>query len=104
MTIESARLRQALLAPRSVALIGASDDASKTTGRPLRFLRQAGYEGRVYPVNPKRETVMGERAWPSLDALPETPDHAYILTPTDMALDALEACAQRGNGRGSNHE
>jgi acetate---CoA ligase (ADP-forming) len=89
-------LRHALLAPRSVALIGQSDDASKTTGRPLRFLRQAGYTGRVYPVNPKRDTVLGERAWPSLDALPEAPDHAYILTPTDMAIDALEACAKRG--------
>jgi acyl-CoA synthetase (NDP forming) len=89
-------LRHALLAPRSVALIGQSDDASKTTGRPLRFLRQAGYAGRVYPVNPKRDTVLGERAWPSLDALPEAPDHAYILTPTDMAIDALEACAKRG--------
>ncbi|HEY4351691.1 MAG TPA: acetate--CoA ligase family protein [Paraburkholderia sp.] len=89
-------LKHALLAPRSIALIGQSDDASKTTGRPLRFLRQAGYTGRVYPVNPKRDTVLGERAWPSLDALPEAPDHAYILTPTDMAIDSLEACAKRG--------
>jgi acyl-CoA synthetase (NDP forming) len=89
-------LYRALLAPRSVALIGASDDPAKTTGRPLRFLRQAGYAGRVYPINPKRDTVLGERAWASLDALPEVPEHAYILTPTDLALDALEACAAKG--------
>jgi acetate---CoA ligase (ADP-forming) len=89
-------LYRALLAPRSVALIGASDDPAKTTGRPLRFLRQAGYAGRVYPINPKRDTVLGERAWASLDALPEVPEHAYILTPTELALDALEACAAKG--------
>jgi len=92
----SGALYRALLAPRSVALIGASDDPAKTTGRPLRFLRQAGYAGRVYPINPKRDTVLGERAWASLDALPEVPEHAYILTPTDLALDALEACAAKG--------
>ena len=90
------QLARALLAPRSIALIGASDDPAKTTGRPLRFLRQAGYAGKLYPINPMRETVMGERAWPSLDALPEVPDHAFILTPTEPALKSLEECARLG--------
>src|SRR6187455_984713 len=89
-------LRQALLAPRSVALIGASDDPSKNAGRPLPYLRQAGFGGTIYPINPRRETVQGERAWPSLDALPETPDQAYILTPTDAAIDAVEDCGRAG--------
>ena len=61
-------LREALFAPRSVAIVGQSDDAGKTAGRPLKFLRQMGYAGRVYPINPRRETVLGERAWPSLAA------------------------------------
>jgi len=85
-----------LLSPASVAIVGASDDPAKTTGRPLRFLRAAGFQGRVYPVNPNRDTVQGERAWPRIDALPETPDHAYIVAPTDAALDALESCGKRG--------
>lgn len=89
-------LASALLAPRSIALIGASEDSTKTTGRPLRFLRQAGYGGKVYPVNPKRDTVMGEHAWPSLESLPEVPDHAFILTPTERAIEALETCARAG--------
>src|SRR5690348_6976555 len=75
---QSKTLRQALLSPRAVAIIGQSDDAAKTAGRPLLYLRQAGYRGRVYPVNARRETVLGERAWPSVAALPETPEHAYI--------------------------
>jgi acyl-CoA synthetase (NDP forming) len=85
-----------LLHPRSVAIVGASDDPARTTGRPLRFLRQARFAGRVYPVNPNRETVQGERAWPSIEALPEVPEHAYIVTPTDAALEAVEQCGRRG--------
>src|SRR5262249_36683476 len=72
-------LRQALLSPRSVAIIGQSDDAAKTAGRPLSYLRQAGYAGAVYAINPRRATVLGERAWASLGELPEVPDHAYIV-------------------------
>ncbi|HYC37851.1 MAG TPA: acetate--CoA ligase family protein [Usitatibacter sp.] len=89
-------LAQPLLQPRSVAIVGASDDPAKTTGRPLRFLRASGYLGNVYPVNPNRVTVQGERAWPSIDALPEVPDHAYIVTPTSFAIEAVAACARNG--------
>ncbi|MDF3885207.1 acetate--CoA ligase family protein [Cupriavidus basilensis] len=89
-------LAQALLAPRSVALFGASDDAGKTAGRPLKFLRAAGYEGNIYPVNPNRQTVQGETAYQSLAALPEVPEHVFILTPTDTVLDAVRECARLG--------
>ncbi|MQA12269.1 MAG: CoA-binding protein [Pseudonocardiaceae bacterium] len=89
-------LRRAILAPDSVALIGASGDPDKTSSRPLRFLRRAGWEGRIYPINPTRSEVLGERAWPSIDALPEVPDHAYILTDADTAVHAVRACAERG--------
>ena len=89
-------LRDALFAPHSVAIIGQSDDASKTAGRPLKFLRQLGYAGRVYPINPRRDTVLGERAWPSLAALPEAPEHAYIVTQTEAAVAAVEECGRLG--------
>ncbi len=89
-------LRQYLFAPRSVAIVGQSDDPAKTAGRPLKFLRQMGYAGRVYPVNPRRDSVLGERAWPALAALPEAPEHAYIVTPTDAAVAAVEDCARLG--------
>jgi acyl-CoA synthetase (NDP forming) len=89
-------LREALFAPKSVAIVGQSNDASKTAGRPLKFLLQMGYAGRIYPINPGRDSVLGQRAWPSIAALPEAPDHAYIVTPTDAALDAVEECGKRG--------
>lgn len=89
-------LAQALLAPRSVALVGASDDPAKTAGRPQQFLRAAGFAGRVYPINPNRGTVQGERAYASLAALPEVPEHVFVLTPTDTVLDAVRESARLG--------
>src|SRR5262249_56983134 len=90
------RLRQALLAPRSIALIGASDDLTKSAARPLHYLRRIGYQGQIYPINARRNTVLGERAWPSLEALPERPDHAYILTQTEPAIEAATECGRLG--------
>jgi acyl-CoA synthetase (NDP forming) len=89
-------LQQALFSPSSVAVVGQSDDAGKTAGRPLKFLRQMGYAGRIYPINPRRETVLGERAWPSLTALPEPPEHVYVVTPTAAAVEAVEECGRLG--------
>ncbi|WP_043837891.1 acetate--CoA ligase family protein [Muricoccus aerilatus] len=85
----------ALLSPRSIAVVGASDDVTKTASRPFRFLRAGGYEGAIYPVA-RRDTVMGERAFPSLSALPERPDHAFVLLPTDGAMEAVAECARLG--------
>ncbi len=59
-------------------------------------MRQAGYAGTIYPVNPRRETVLGERAWPSIAALPEAPEHAYIVTGTEHAVAAVAECGKRG--------
>ncbi|MCC6886993.1 MAG: acetate--CoA ligase family protein [Hyphomicrobiales bacterium] len=89
-------LREALFAPESVAIVGQSNDFSKTAGRPLKFLLQMRYGGRIYPVNPGRETVLGKRCWPSLAALPEVPDHVYIVTPTDPAIEAVAECGRLG--------
>ncbi|MEQ3552994.1 acetate--CoA ligase family protein [Pseudonocardia nematodicida] len=89
-------LGRALLDPRSVAIIGASDDPRKTTARPLRFLRAAGFAGPVYPVNPRRETVLGERAWPDVASLPEVPDHVFVLTDTARVIDAVRECGEAG--------
>jgi acetate---CoA ligase (ADP-forming) len=93
---DPAALRQKLLNPRSIALIGASDDPAKNPARPLSFLRRGGYAGTVYPINPRRKSVLGERAWPSLDALPEVPDHAYVLLPTEAVVDAVAQSGKLG--------
>jgi len=94
--LTNSNLRDALFSPRSVAIVGQSDDASKAAGRPLKFLRRIGYAGRVYPINPRRETVLGERAWPALAARAAPPEHAYIVTPTQAAVAAVEECGALG--------
>lgn len=91
-----AELARVLMAPRSVALVGASDDSNKTGGRPQQFLRRAGFTGKVYPINPKRETVQGDTAWPSLESLPEVPEHVFVLSGTDTVLATAQACVQLG--------
>jgi acetate---CoA ligase (ADP-forming) len=89
-------LARYLLAPRSLAIVGQSNDAGKTAGRPLKYLRQAGYAGRLYPINPARDTVLGERAWPSLAALPEVPEHVYVVAPTDVSVEAVAESGRLG--------
>jgi len=95
-TAAGAALAQALLHPSSIALYGASDDVRKMGGRPVQFLQRAGYRGKIYPINPKRDMVQGIQAWPSVASLPEAPEHAFILTPTESVADAVRACAQAG--------
>ena len=95
-TMTNAPWAQALLTPRSVALVGVSDDPAKTSGRPLQFLRRAGFGGEIWPVNPSRATVQGEPAYARLADLPAVPDHAFVLTGADRALDALEDCVALG--------
>jgi acetate---CoA ligase (ADP-forming) len=89
-------LAQALFAPRSVALIGASGDAGKNSARPLRFLRKHGYAGRIVPINASKSEVLGERAWRSLADAPGDIDHAFIMTPGDSVERAIEECGERG--------
>ena len=87
-------LAQALFSPRAVALIGASGDAAKNTARPQRYLKKHGYAGKVFPVNPVRKEVLGEKAWPRVTDLPEKIDHAYILI--EDVEQALEDCGKAG--------
>lgn len=84
-----------LLAPRSIALIGASDNAARIGGRPLRYLRAGEFAGKVYPINPNRPTVQGYAAFPSVAALPEAPDVAILAVPAAATLQALRDCAER---------
>src|SRR4051812_6220782 len=91
-------LAQALTAPRAVALIGASTDPTKTSGRAQRYLRRHGYQGALYPINPdaaaQGQQVQGERAYASLAAVPGPVDHAYILLNAPHVPAAIEACAE----------
>jgi acyl-CoA synthetase (NDP forming) len=86
----------ALMQPRSIAIIGASQDPTKIGGRPVELLRRYGYAGHIYPVNPKASMVQGLQAYPSMEALPEAPDLAIVAVDAEKAPEAVEQCAARG--------
>ncbi|MDF1794866.1 MAG: acetate--CoA ligase family protein [Thalassobaculaceae bacterium] len=86
----------ALIRPATVAVVGASDDPKKDSARPLRFLRKHGFTGTVWPINPRRETVLGEKAWPSLADLPGVPDHVYIVTAAERVEEQVVEAARLG--------
>lgn len=81
----------ALLAPRNVVLVGASD--RNWSVRVHENLRRFGYEGGVYLVNPNRTELWGSRCYPSLADLPEAPDHLAIFVPAGQTLDVLDNSA-----------
>ncbi|MBM3393443.1 MAG: acetate--CoA ligase family protein [Betaproteobacteria bacterium] len=87
---------RALLNPRSIAIVGASENSNKIGGRPLLYLRKHGYRGKVYPINPNRKDVQKYKCFPTLGALPEIPEVAIIAVPGEAAVEAVQTCAQAG--------
>ncbi|WP_233152274.1 acetate--CoA ligase family protein [Marinibacterium profundimaris] len=86
----------AIFAPRSVAVIGASSDPKRIGGRPVDFLIRHGFDGPILPINPKSPEVQGLTAYPSISEAPTTPDLAVIALPAPLAVQAVEQCAARG--------
>lgn len=89
-------LADALFRPRSVALVGASGDETKNTARPQRYLKKHGFTGKIIPVNPRRDEILGERAWPDVASIPEPIDHVFIMTPAVTVPAIIEQCCEAG--------
>lgn len=87
-----------LIKPNSVAVIGASADASKTAGRPIAYLRKHGFAGTIYPVNPRVESIDGLPCYPDIASLPAVPDVAIIALGADRANAAVRELAALGTG------
>jgi acyl-CoA synthetase (NDP forming) len=85
-----------LLSPDSVAVIGASGDNETLRGRLTRALIGHGYDGRFYPVTRSQAEVLGNRAYPTIAAVPEPVDLAVILVPAAHVADALDQCGRCG--------
>ena len=87
---------KALFAPARIALIGASTDAARLTARAQVYLRRHGFPGELFPVNPRAETVLGERAFASIRDVPGPIDFAYVLVGTEHVETAIRDCAALG--------
>lgn len=97
MTQEARQTRATmdLFRPRSIAIVGASADTGRFNGRIIPSLIRHGFKGGIYPVNPKREEIGGQRCYPSAADLPQTDCVIYALGPA-QALPVMEACAGKG--------
>ena len=86
----------ALFAPRSVAIIGASSDARRFGGKPIQYMLQAGFEGPIYPVNPARAEIQGLKAYPSILDVEGPIDCALLAVGADVTQQTIEDCIKRG--------
>lgn len=81
---------------RGIAIIGASDDIHKIGGRPVHLLRLHGYQGPIYPVNPRGGTIQALPAFTTVRDTPTVPDMAVLAVPASATVEALQDCAARG--------
>ena len=84
-----------LLSPRSVAIVGASDDPRRIGGRPLSYLLRHGFEGDILPVNPTRDEVQGLRTYPSLADIDQDVDFVLVAVKASLVPDVVEQAVAR---------
>lgn len=82
--------------PESVAFVGATEGSAKWGFIVFNNLISGGYEGKIYPVNPGRETVMGIKCYPSVLDIPDQVDLAIFTVPAKAVISALDDCAAKG--------
>jgi len=82
--------------PKSVCLVGATNNPTKWGFSVLHNLLMGGYAGNVYPVNLKGEDILGMKSYPSIRDLPETPDLAMVCVPNHAVLGVIEDLAAKG--------
>ncbi|HET9985586.1 MAG TPA: acetate--CoA ligase family protein [Longimicrobiales bacterium] len=85
-----------VLNPRSVAIVGASQDPTKRGFQTIRALQEQGYPGAIHPVNPRGGTILGLPVTASVAELPADVELALVCTPAAVVPEVLEACAARG--------
>ena len=92
MTDDLARI----LSPKSIAIVGVSQDFNKLSGRVMKFLIDKEFQGAIYPINPKYDAVADHRCYPDIGAVPGPVDLAVITLPARMVIDAVAQCGQAG--------
>ena len=87
---------QKLIAPRSIAIVGASNDPHKLGNIVLRNILSGGFSGKLYPVNLKEKKVAGLQAYNQYIHIPEIPDLAVIAIPAAFVVDVVREIGQKG--------
>ncbi len=86
---------KALVSPASIAILGASPEFNKINGRPLKYLLDKGYAGRIYLVNPKYPEIAKLACYPSVGAIPGPVDLAIIALPAKAVVDAVRQLGEK---------
>src|SRR5512132_1480132 len=84
-----------LFEPRSIAVVGVSDDPVRPASQTLHTLLRYRFGGRVYPVNPKYSEYEGLRCYPSIDSIEDDIDVAVIGVPARGVIPVIESCASK---------
>jgi acetyltransferase len=95
-TRENSQLTESLHAPRSIAVIGASHSEGKLGHAVLANIKESGFTGSIYPINPGSEEILGLRCYPDVDAVEGGIDLAVVVIPARFVLDVVESCGRRG--------
>lgn len=85
-----------ILAPSGIAVVGASADPTKRGYKAMVGLINGGYQGHIYPINPKADHILGVQAWPSLTEMPGRPELALLCTPAASVPALIAECGRRG--------
>ena len=85
-----------LFNPKSIALIGASNNIGKWGAIIFLNILLGGYQGRLYPVNQKEETILGRKAYAHISQIPDPVDLAIIAIPAHLTMEALQDCIRKG--------
>jgi acetyl coenzyme A synthetase (ADP forming)-like protein len=87
---------QRIMQPESVAVIGASDQEGKIGNSVMKNLINGGYEGEIYPINPKSSEIMGRKCYKSVAEIPGTPDIAVFAIPAKFVTEVLKQVGAKG--------
>jgi len=85
-----------LFEPRAVAVIGASAKPGKIGYSVVRNIKQGGFRGRIYPVNPQGGEILGNKVYASVGDIKDEVDVASVIVPAKLVFDAVKACADKG--------
>ncbi len=85
-----------LFYPESIAVLGATDTKGKLGYNVVYNLLSHCFHGKIYPINPRKDTILGLKTCASINDLPEVPDTAIVIVPAEKASRAIEECCDRG--------
>ena len=84
-----------IMSPKSIAIVGASDNKGRIGGRPLAHMIEQKFSGGIFPINPNRDTVQGIKAYPSLLDVKEDLDFILVAVPSNIVVSVIEQAVQK---------